>query len=61
MKGNGMTPERKVTAGGLAGAVTVILAWVLEEFAGVTLPPAVVAAGTTALMFATSYFVPNPE
>lgn len=58
--GDTMTPDRKVTAGGLAGALAVIVAWAVEEFGGVTLPPAIVAAGTTVLTFGTSYFVRNP-
>lgn len=51
--------ERKVTAGALAGAVTVIGGWALREFGGIDLPAEVASAVTTILTFATSWLVPN--
>jgi putative flippase GtrA len=50
-------PVRKVTAGLLAGALTVILVWV-ASLAGLEVPPPVAAAVTTLLTFVTSYMVP---
>lgn len=51
-----MTPSRKVGAGALAGATTIILVFILGS-AGVDLPAEVASAVTTILTFATSYFV----
>lgn len=51
-------PNDKVVAGGVAGAVAVILAFVLSVF-GVVLPPEVTAAVTVVLMFAASYIKPE--
>lgn len=50
-------PTRKVTAGLLGGAVVTLLAWVLTVTVGLEPPPAVVAAATTLVGFALSYFV----
>ena len=52
-----MQPDRKVTVGALAGALTAIGAWVLAEFGGVTLPPEIAVAVSTVFTFVTSYFV----
>lgn len=54
-----MTPTKKVTAGGLAGALSVLIVWALGEFGGLTIPPEIASAITTVLAFATSYFVPE--
>jgi hypothetical protein len=51
-------PTRKVGSGALAGAVSVILVWILSLF-GVDMPAEVASAITLVLMFATSYFVPE--
>ena len=51
--------DRKVTAGALAGALTVIGGWALREFGGVDLPAEVASAVTTLLTFGVSWFVPN--
>lgn len=48
-------PVAKVTAGALAGAVTVILVWV-AGLAGVEIPPEVASAITTVLSFIAGYF-----
>jgi hypothetical protein len=50
-------PTRKVTAGALGGAGMVVVAYALEAAAGLELPAAVVAAGTTIVSFALSYVV----
>jgi len=51
------TPTKKVSAGALAGAVTIILIWVVGEATSTDVPGAVGAAITTILTFVASYFV----
>ena len=51
-------PDRKVGAGTLAGALAIVLIWVLS-LAGVEVPGAVGAAFATVLGFITAYFVPS--
>lgn len=48
-------PTRKVTAGGLAGAVTVILVWVVQEAFAIEIPGEVASAITVVLSFAAAY------
>lgn len=56
------SPTRKVTLGGLAGALSAIIVWVLNDFnllpGGIDIPGEVASALTTVLTFATAYFVP---
>lgn len=54
-------PNRKVMAGGLAGALTTIATWAADAFGGVKVPGEVAAAITTVIAFAVSYFVPDPK
>ena len=54
-------PTRKVGSGALAGAITVIIVWVINAFTGVEIPPEVSSAITLVLMFGASYFVPEAE
>jgi hypothetical protein len=56
---NMQTPDRKVTVGLVAGAIMTILAWCSGEFAGVTIPAEVALAGSTVILFALQYLVPN--
>jgi putative flippase GtrA len=49
-------PTTKVAAGGVVGALTVLLVWVLGLL-HVTVPPEVASALTVVISFATSYFV----
>jgi hypothetical protein len=51
-----MAPKTKVAAGGVAGAITVLVVWVLGMF-NVAVPPEVASAFTVIISFATSYFV----
>jgi hypothetical protein len=55
-------PTRKVAVGGLAGAITFIAVWVLNNFdllpGGKDVPGDVAAALTTLLTFVISYLVP---
>ena len=48
----------KVVAGGVAGAVTVVLVWAVGTFAKVDIPAEVASAITTILSFAASYLFP---
>ena len=54
-------PVRKVTAGGLAGALSIAVVWLLKQFANVDTPPVVATAFTTILSFLVSYIVPPAE
>ena len=54
-----MVPERKVTAGALAGALSVILIYIIQTAFEVVIPAEVASAGTVVLTFITSYLVPN--
>lgn len=51
-------PTRKVQAGGLAAAVTIIIVWSLRQFAGVEVPVEVGMAITTVVSLLTQYIVP---
>mgnify|MGYP001607145693 CR=1 FL=1 len=51
-------PNRKVGAGGLAGALSIVLVWILGQM-GYSLPPEVSSGLTTIVTFITSYFVRN--
>ena len=50
-------PTRKVTAGALAGALSVAIVWAVKEFTGTEIPPEVASALTTILSLGTSYVV----
>lgn len=50
-----MTPQPKVVAGGVAGALTIVLVWVAGQF-GVDVPPEVASAFTVLVSFAAGYF-----
>lgn len=53
-----MSPDRKVAAGGLAGAITTLIQFVLIQV-GVEMDAMTASAMTTVLMFTVSYFVPS--
>lgn len=53
-----LTPQPKVVAGGVAGAVTVLLVYAFG-LAGVDVPAEVAAAVTTVISFAAGYLVSN--
>lgn len=53
-------PNRKVVAGGLAGALTAVLVWLVPMFfPDFIVPPEIAAAITTINTALVSYFVPN--
>lgn len=49
----------KAVAAGLAGALTIIIAWVMSQFFHITLPPEVATAFTTVLSTGAAYFTPH--
>lgn len=51
-----MAPTTKVAAGGVAGALTILVVWILGLL-HVTVPPEVASALTVVISFATSYIV----
>lgn len=51
-------PIAKVTAAAVAGAIVVILTWLLDAYAGVTLPDQVQSALTLLISLAAAYFTP---
>ncbi len=56
--GNSLTP--KVATGALAGAVSVIVVWIITQF-GVTIPPEIASAFTTVISACSAYFAPRSE
>jgi hypothetical protein len=51
-----LTPTRKVSAGALASALSIIIVWG-ASMAGLEIPPEVASAFTTLLGFVTAWFV----
>lgn len=54
-----LTPTPKVAAGAFAGALTTLIVWGLQQYAGITLPAEVAASLTTILSFAVAWITPN--
>jgi putative flippase GtrA len=54
-------PSRKVTAGGLAGALSIIVVWIVNQSTGTNIPPQVASAITTILTFLASYMIPSAD
>lgn len=61
VKPTSLTPVRKVAAGGLAGALAIILVFVLNTYVmpAKPIPGDVASALTTVLTFIVSYMVPS--
>ncbi len=55
---NGLTP--KVATGALAGAVSVILVWIITK-CGIEVPPEIASAFTTVISALAGYFAPRSE
>lgn len=53
-----LKPARKVWVGGLVGAITTIVVWVIEQIGGITVPGAIAVAISTLLTAIVSYIVP---
>lgn len=51
-------PVRKVAAGGIAGAITVVLVWIASAVFKVDIPPEVASAITVIVGFIVAYLVP---
>ena len=56
-----MKPQRKVLAGGIAGAVSSLTVWALQIFAGIDVPAEQAVAITTIITFIVQYSVPNSQ
>ena len=56
-----MAPNRKVTVGGLAGAVSIIVVWAVRTFGEVEVPPEIASAVTVVLTFVAAYLVSESE
>ena len=54
------TPTRKVAGGGIAGAITVLLVWLYNQYVG-ELPPEIASAITTIVSFVAAYVVPPSD
>ena len=52
-------PTRKVGSGALAGALSIVLVWVIQTYGGQQIPAEVASAGTTILSFIVSWLVPE--
>lgn len=53
--------SRKVGSSALAGGLSIILVWVIKQFAHIDLPPEVASGVTTVVSFVTGYFVADVE
>lgn len=56
---NGATPQRKVVAGGVAGALSAIAVWACEQFGGIKIPADIALSVYTVLLFGIQYLLPN--
>lgn len=59
LKETQMRPTKKVGAAGAGGALGVIVAWALSQFAGVDVTAEAAAAMSTVLSFVVAYLVPE--
>jgi hypothetical protein len=55
------TPTRKVSVAALAGAVSIIAAYVLSAAFRVNPPPEVIAAGTVLVTVGLAYLIPESD
>jgi hypothetical protein len=51
-------PTQKVTAVGVAGAVSIVIIWALHQFAHLDMPSEVASAITTIIAFLAGYLTP---
>lgn len=58
---NPSVPQRKIVAGGLAGAISLIAVWALEKATGIIVPADIALSINTVFVFGVQYFVKNPE
>lgn len=48
-------PTPKVAAAGVAGAITILIVWVVQSFTNLDIPPEVASAFTTVVAFLAGY------
>jgi hypothetical protein len=58
LKSPSAAPTQKVAAGGIGGAVSVIVIAVLQHYANLSIDPTLASAITTVVSFAVGYIVP---
>lgn len=51
-------PTRKVMVGGITGALSIIVIWIIQESAKIDIPAEVSSAFTTLITFLVGYLVP---
>jgi putative flippase GtrA len=56
-----LNPTRKVSVGALAGAISAITVWALDEFVGVKLPAEIAVACTVVITFIVQWIVPDAQ
>ena len=54
-------PTNKVAAAGISGAITILVVYLVDQIAGVAVPPEVASAGTAIISTAIAYLTPNKE
>jgi hypothetical protein len=54
-------PQRKVTAGLVAGSLSTLICYVLKAWKGIDVPAEAAVAVTTLFTFGLQYLVPNEE
>lgn len=57
---NGFVPTPKMATSGIAGAVSIIIIWILDQF-GVKTSAEVASAFTVIVSFIAGYFAPHSE
>ena len=55
-----LAPTPKVATGALAGALSVIIIWILGQF-HINVPPEIASAFTTVISAGASYFAPHSQ
>jgi hypothetical protein len=53
-------PDKRVTLGALGGAIGLMLVWILNQFAGITVPAEPAMAMQTIIIFLVQWFMPLP-
>lgn len=54
-------PTNKTSIGALAGAITLVIVFCVQQFAKVTIPAEIAMSMTTIITFVTQYFVPDAD
>lgn len=56
-----LTPTAKAGSAGIAGALSVIVIWVLSSICKIEIPPEIASAITTVVAFAAAYIAPRTD